>query len=176
MLIDNKTGKKVDNAIKKVENLSSVKNFDGSITETYNVDVEIPVSKSDQGDIHINDTTGGSQTAASCQTTLNITYFMNGAGDQIKITNIKGGWTPQSSLLVISKREAAVTDGRGPFIEKTLRQYPTTNSFNYDTGWGYCAYVGGSQYTGARGYTQATLSISGMGGTYSLFCPVAINA
>lgn len=165
----------MSSAIKSVQNIESVKDANGAITETYKVNVEIPTSTPTSGGIHTYDVESGSKDKSSCEATLKITYFINGTGEQIKITNIKGGWTPESNYLVISNRVAAVTDGRGIGIEKTLTKKPTSNSFNYDTGWGYVDYIGGSDKTGARGYTEATLSISGMGGTYDLFLPVAIT-
>lgn len=170
-LIDTKTNETVDSVtIKNIHDARTSKNSDGSITKSYNVDVTIPAN----AEIQTYDIGGGSISQASCTATLNITYFMNAAGDQIKITKISGEWIPESNLLIISNRVVGVTDGRGVFIQKELTKYPTSNTFSYSTGWGYVNYIGSTEYTGARGYIEATLKINGMGGSYDLFLPVGL--
>lgn len=169
-LIDNNTGKKVNNAIKDIKHQSSeISSSDGVITETYKVNVTIPTSS-----ITTLDSSGGSKEEGGCEATLKISYNLSSNNEKIQITKISGGWNP-SSLVVVSDREAAVTDGRIPPFNKILRKNPTSNSFNYSTGWGYVDFVPGTDYTGARGYTEATLSVPGMGGTHNLFLTVAID-
>ena len=169
ILTNEESGEIIESAIKDIKQTSRQARSDGSITESFEVEVVIPI------DSKLRDVAGGTITEASCKTTLDITYYLRNNNQEIKITNISGGWYPTFSDVVVSEREAAVTDGGFPPFNKVLRQYPSKNTFSYDTGWGYMQYYPGSEYTGARGYTQATLTIPGMGGKYNLFMPVNIS-
>ena len=170
-LINNETGEVMEAAIKNIRRDSyQSRSSNGSITESYTVDVSIPI-----GDIRTRDAAGGSITEADCTATLNITYYLRNSGEEINITNISGGWEPQSNYISISNKVASVTDGAIQPLNKVLRENPTSNSFSYDIDWGYVTFYLGSEYSGARGYTEATLSIPGMGGSYNLFLPVCIN-
>ena len=60
---------------------------------------------------------------------------------------------------------------------KSITEHPTTNTFSYNTGWGYVQYYPQSTnaLTGPRAYSEATGSINGMGGSYTIFVTVDIN-
>ena len=70
-----------------------------------------------------------------------------------------------------------VNDGRMLGTGKSITEHPTTNTFSYNTGWGYVQYYPQSTnaLTGPRAYSEATGSINGMGGSYTIFVTVDIN-
>lgn len=180
VLTDKQSGKALDKAIKSVKETSSKKSSDGAITKSYEVVVTLQVDTTKttvdtDGLITPMDATGGTITEADCKATLDITYYLRNYNTEIKITNISGGWQPQSAYIVVNNRVASVTDGGVPPFNKTLRNTPSSNSFYYNTGWDYSTFYPGSDYTGARGYTEADLSIPGMGGSYDLFLKVSID-
>ncbi|WP_067842040.1 hypothetical protein [Amphibacillus sediminis] len=155
-----------------ITELTTIKeNEDGTITESYEVDVAIP-----QFHFRPMDSVGGSKTEGYVKASLDITYFLRDKKSEIKITKFSGKWEPQQSYMKVSNRVASVNDGRGLF-SKTIRKRPTSNSFSYNTGWDYVTYVPHSTdlYTGPRGYTEATLKPEGMGGSYNLFLTVNVS-
>lgn len=170
ILTDNQSGETLDSAIKNIKKTYYQTRSDGAIIQSYEVDITLPINNST-----LRDVSGGTITEADCKATLDITYFLSNNNQDIQITNISGGWKPQSSLILVSNRVASVTDGALMPFNKVLRNNPTSNSFSYNTGWAKGTFYPGSEYSGARGYTEATLSIPGMGGSYNLFLPVAIS-
>ena len=63
-----------------------------------------------------------------------------------------------------NRREVDYGDG-APFLSShSAHQYPTSNSFNYSTGWGWVTYYPASAdaMSGARAFTSASVEISGM--------------
>lgn len=101
---------------------------------------------------------------------LKITYFLRSGGEEIKITNISGSWTGSISSVETKDREVAVTDGAGVagIGSKVLRWNPTSDTFDYDTGWGYVQNMPHSAeaMTGPRGYSEVYYRIPGMGWTW----------
>lgn len=96
---------------------------------------------------------------------LSVTYYLK--GEEIKITNISGGWVGSLVSLEMKNREVSITDGAGVwgFGEKSLTKYPTTNTFSYDTGWGYVPYNPHSTdaMSGPRCYSSVNYRIPSMG-------------
>lgn len=170
ILTDNQTGEILYSSIKNVKSLGLQSRSDGQITQSCEINISLPVKNPS-----LRDAVSGSVEEADCKAILNITYSLNSTREKIKITNISGSWTPQNRFIVVSDRVASVTDGAFPFLNKTLTKYPDSNTFNYNTGWDYLTYYPRTEYTGARGYTEATLTIPSMGGNYNLFFPLSIN-
>ena len=104
--------------------------------------------------------------------TLKITYFLRNNGQEIKLTNISGSWKSSSTSISIETkdREVAITDGSGVggVGSKTLRWYPSSNTFSYNTGWDYVAYMPHiiEAMTGPRGFSEIYYRITGMGSTW----------
>ncbi|NMM52485.1 hypothetical protein [Paenibacillus aquistagni] len=172
VLTNNETGDMVDYKVKDAKRNAIKMHSDGAITESYEIMVSYPVSP-----ITPYDSVGGSKEENLVKATLSITYYTrtnsSSATDQdIKITNITGGWQLQSQYLTVSNRTAAVTDGV-PF-GKVLKKNPTSNTFNYDTGWGYVEFYPHSDISGPRGYTEATIEADGMGGSHNLYLGVVV--
>lgn len=116
------------------------------------------------------------QEKASIRAKLTLTYSIS--GEQIKVSKISGFWEciDNNYSMTFSNREVNVNDGRPLNTGKVMEKHPTTNSFSYDTGWGYVQYYPNSSdaMSGARGYSEATGSIDGMGGSYTIFTTVAV--
>ncbi|GIP18472.1 hypothetical protein J40TS1_41140 [Paenibacillus montaniterrae] len=170
--------KQSDFEIKDAKQTLNQINEDGSFTASYEVTLSLPNTEfgsgSQSGLITPFDSNSGSVTQNLCKATLEITYFTRGSTDkEIKITNIKGGWEPQNSTIVVSNREASVSDGLP--LGNVIRKNPTTNSFNYNTGWDYVDLYPHTNYSGPRGYTEATLTAYGMGGTANIFLQVLVQ-
>lgn len=107
-----------------------------------------------------------------------MTYSISGDQNYIKVSKISVFWEciDDNYSMTFSDREVMVTDGLPSSTGKVMTEYPTTNSFSYDTGWGYVQYYPNSldAMSGARGYSEATGSIDGMGGSYTIFTFVAV--
>ena len=108
-----------------------------------------------------------------------ITYSWANNKNDIKISNVSGSWECTSSKysMSFSNRTVGVNDGRPLGTGKSITEHPTSNTFSYNTGWGYVQYNPQSTtaMTGPRAYSEATGSIDGMGGSYTIFVTVDIN-
>lgn len=106
---------------------------------------------------------------------IDITYNHRNNKQDIQITKFTGSWTPENSLMLVSNRTAAVTDGTGLGVEKVLRYTPTSNTFSYNTGWGYVSWYPDTNISGPRGNSEATVTATGMGSGYNLFLFFALT-
>ena len=94
--------------------------------------------------------------------TIKITY--NRSSDKIQVTNVSGSWIPDNSQIQISNRSVDYGDG-GPLSSgHSAHQKPTSNSFSYTTGWPWVTWYPASSdaMSGARAYSTATVSVTGM--------------
>lgn len=180
-LVTDENGNKVDVEIKDVKKVSTIESPKGllrtqdsatTVTDSYEVTVTLP---SDNNTIGTFDTGGGSKTENNVKAVLDITYNHRNNKEDIQITNLSGSWTPQNSQMIVSNRTASVNDGRGAGVEKILRYTPTSNTFSYNTNWGYVAWYPQTNYSGPRANTEATVSVSGMGSGYNLFLFAALS-
>lgn len=118
------------------------------------------------------------QEKASIHAKVTLTYSISSDQNYIKVSKISGFWEciDENYSMTFSDREVMVTDGLPLNTGKVIYEYPTTNSFSYDTGWGYVQYYPNNvdAMSGARGYSEATGSIDGMGGSYTIFTFVAV--
>ncbi len=109
---------------------------------------------------------------------LKITYYMSNSNEEIKVTNVSGSWECTSSNIPMSfsSREVGVNDGIPLNMGNYFVKYPTTDSFSYNTGWGYVEYYPASMdaMSGARAYSEVTASIYGMGGSQTISASVAV--
>lgn len=106
--------------------------------------------------------------------TGSITYSMD--GEDIKITKFSGSWTPLASYVTISNREVWGYQGTPfPSSSEMITRYPSSNSFNYDTGWGYVYCYPQTSDTGPRLITYADAHITGMSETYTLQLTVKVE-
>lgn len=94
--------------------------------------------------------------------TIKITY--NRSSDKIQVTNVSGSWIPDNSQIQKSNRSVDYGDG-GPLSSgHSAHQKPTSNSFSYTTGWPWVTWYPASSdaMSGARAYSTATVSVTGM--------------
>ena len=125
------------------------------------------------------DSVTNEQEESSIRAKIKLTYSWANNKNDIKISNVSGSWECTSSQysMSFSNRTVGVNDGRMLGTGKSITEHPTTNTFSYNTGWGYVQYYPQSTtaLTGPRAYSEATGSINGMGGSYTIFVTVDIN-
>ena len=99
--------------------------------------------------------------------TLRISYTLNGA-EEIKVTGVSGSWVGTSTTytMLFSNKEVWLYDGvpLGNYIVR----YPSVSDFSYTTNWGYVIKypVNTEANAGARAFSSAKATISGMSGGY----------
>lgn len=134
----------------------------GSETSTFEIFAPIEVPE----DSKLSRTSSGSnKTSGGVTAKINVNYDINSKGDQIRVNSYNGSWTPSSGMYVISGRAAGVHSG---FVAggKSMTKYPTGNSFNYKTGWGYnTRLLGGNS---PRTWVDCVIKVSGMSGQHKL--------
>jgi len=141
----------------------------------YDMTLKLPA---DNG-IMLCDSVTNEQEESSIRAKIKLTYSWANNKNDIKISNVSGSWECTSSQysMSFSNRTVGVNDGRMLGTGKSITEHPTTNTFSYNTGWGYVQYNPQSTtaMTGPRAYSEATGSINGMGGSYTIFVTVDIN-
>ena len=151
-----------------------VDNLTNEIIE-YDMTLKLPA---DNG-IMLCDSVTNEQEESSIRAKIKLTYSWANNKNDIKISNVSGSWECTSSQysMSFSNRTVGVNDGRMLGTGKSITEHPTTNTFSYNTGWGYVQYYPQSTnaLTGPRAYSEATGSINGMGGSYTIFVTVDIN-
>lgn len=103
------------------------------------------------------DTGGKSKETNGVTAVVYVTYTLSSNKEEIKVTNITGSWTTSNSLYYLIDREYGVSNGG---FGEYYHGYPTTNSFNYNTNFGYYPKLSGD--VSAGGYSQATIMVGGM--------------
>lgn len=141
----------------------------------YDMTLKLPA---DNG-IMLCDSVTNEQEESSIRAKIKLTYSWANNKNDIKISNVSGSWECTSSQysMSFSNRTVGVNDGRPLGTGKSITEHPTSNTFSYNTGWGYVQYNPQSTtaMTGPRAYSEATGSINGMGGSYTIFVTVDIN-
>jgi len=141
----------------------------------YDMTLKLPA---DNG-IMLCDSVTNEQEESSIRAKIKLTYSWANNKNDIKISNVSGSWECTSSKysMSFSNRTVGVNDGRPLGTGKSITEHPTSNTFSYNTGWGYVQYNPQSTtaMTGPRAYSEATGSIDGMGGSYTIFVTVDIN-
>lgn len=104
-------------------------------------------------------------TTTDVEATISMNYDRQ--GEKIRVNKIYGSWKPATSMIQLSNREVIYGDGV-PFVGKSAHKYPTSNSYSYTTGWGWVDFYPASTgaASGARAYSSANVSVSGMSGSH----------
>lgn len=105
------------------------------------------------------DTESGSRHAGGVTATINVVYQFNTKQDEIKTIRCYGGWTPDNGLYYLTARNVVVIPGA--LSGYSLNKYPTTNSFDYYTGWGYIIRQPDGTYQ-QQANSYATVYVGGM--------------
>lgn len=175
-VIDNATNQEVEIEIVSVEIVPEISQQSLNVEEQkveYDVIFLLPVNNNDKTRSSIS----SEQEKASIHAKVTLTYSISSDQNYIKVSKISGFWEciDDNYSMTFSDRKVMVTDGV-PMTGKVMNKYPTTNSFSYDTGWGYVDYYPNvaDAMSGARGSSEATGSIDGMGGSYTIFTFVVV--
>ena len=177
-VVDNLTNEIIEYDIADEQVTSSISDQNmktGEQKVEYDMTLKLPA---DNG-IMLCDSVTNEQEESSIRAKIKLTYSWANNKNDIKISNVSGSWECTSSQysMSFSNRTVGVNDGRMLGTGKSITEHPTTNTFSYNTGWGYVQYNPQSTtaMTGPRAYSEATGSINGMGGSYTIFVTVDIN-
>lgn len=177
-VVDNLTNEIIEYDIADEQVTSSISDQNmktGEQKVEYDMTLKLPA---DNG-IMLCDSVTNEQEESSIRAKIKLTYSWANNKNDIKISNVSGSWECTSSQysMSFSNRTVGVNDGRMLGTGKSITEHPTTNTFSYNTGWGYVQYNPQSTtaMTGPRAYSEATGSIDGMGGSYTIFVTVDIN-
>lgn len=177
-VVDNLTNEIIEYDIADEQVTSSISDQNmktGEQKVEYDMTLKLPA---DNG-IMLCDSVTNEQEESSIRAKIKLTYSWANNKNDIKISNVSGSWECTSSKysMSFSNRTVGVNDGRPLGTGKTITEHPTSNTFSYNTGWGYVQYNPQSTtaMTGPRAYSEATGSINGMGGSYTIFVTVDIN-
>lgn len=177
-VVDNLTNEIIEYDIADEQVTSSISDQNmktGEQKVEYDMTLKLPA---DNG-IMLCDSVTNEQEESSIRAKIKLTYSWANNKNDIKISNVSGSWECTSSKysMSFSNRTVGVNDGRPLGTGKSITEHPTSNTFSYNTGWGYVQYNPQSTtaMTGPRAYSEATGSINGMGGSYTIFVTVDIN-
>lgn len=177
-VVDNLTNEIIEYDIVDEQVTSSISDQNmktGEQKVEYDMTLKLPA---DNG-IMLCDSVTNEQEESSIRAKIKLTYSWANNKNDIKISNVSGSWECTSSKysMSFSNRTVGVNDGRPLGTGKSITEHPTSNTFSYNTGWGYVQYNPQSTtaMTGPRAYSEATGSIDGMGGSYTIFVTVDIN-
>ena len=177
-VVDNLTNEIIEYDIADEQVTSSISDQNmktGEQKVEYDMTLKLPA---DNG-IMLCDSVTNEQEESSIRAKIKLTYSWANNKNDIKISNVSGSWECTSSQysMSFSNRTVGVNDGRPLGTGKSITEHPTSNTFSYNTGWGYVQYNPQSTtaMTGPRAYSEATGSINGMGGSYTIFVTVDIN-
>lgn len=170
-VVDNLTNEIIEYDIADEQVTSSISDQNmktGEQKVEYDMTLKLPA---DNG-IMLCDSVTNEQEESSIRAKIKLTYSWANNKNDIKISNVSGSWECTSSQysMSFSNRTVGVNDGRMLGTGKSITEHPTTNTFSYNTGWGYVQYYPQSTnaLTGPRAYSEATGSINGMGGSYTI--------
>lgn len=173
-VIDNSNNEEVEVTIlsEVVNQIACIQSTDTEEqTVEYDVTFLLPVNNNTRSSI------SSEQENASIRAKITITYSMYGDREKIKVSGVSGSWACANDKysMTFSNRTVSVTDGR-PFGGSSITWYPDKNTFSFSTDWDYVDYYPASMdaMTGARAYSEATGTIVGMGGSYTLYVPVYV--
>lgn len=177
-VVDNLTNEIIEYDIADEQVTSSISDQNmktGEQKVEYDMTLKLPA---DNG-IMLCDSVTNEQEESSIRAKIKLTYSWANNKNDIKISNVSGSWECTSSKysMSFSNRTVGVNDGRPLGTGKSITEHPTSNTFSYNTGWGYVQYNPQSTtaMTGPRAYSEATGSINGMGGSYTIFVTVDIS-
>lgn len=170
-VVDNLTNEIIEYDIADEQVTSSISDQNmktGEQKVEYDMTLKLPA---DNG-IMLCDSVTNEQEESSIRAKIKLTYSWANNKNDIKISNVSGSWECTSSKysMSFSNRTVGVNDGRPLGTGKSITEHPTSNTFSYNTGWGYVQYNPQSTtaMTGPRAYSEATGSINGMGGSYTI--------
>lgn len=155
--------------------IESKKNSDNGLlrnnlskAETENFEVLIPSKEfgiAEEVQISPRASESGGKTAGGVKASVTVSYDISANNEKIKVKQIQGSWTPTANYYNLSGRNVWVHSGLA-LDSKELTKKPTTNTFSYNTGWGYNNRIGG--VAAPRAQTTAKVTVSGMSGSTTI--------
>ena len=178
-VVDNLTNEIIEYDIADEQVTSTISDQNMIITGEQEVEYDMTLKLPADNGIMLCDSVSNEKEESSIRAKIKLTYSWANNKNDIKISNVSGSWECTSSKysMSFSNRTVGVNDGRPLGTGKSITEHPTSNTFSYNTGWGYVQYNPQSTtaMTGPRAYSEATGSINGMGGSYTIFVTVDIN-
>lgn len=135
-------------------------NEDGSTSYAATCTVFIPLNVNANGGLTRGETIGG-QANDGVRGMMTVYYDYIPSDNLLRTNAVEGSWTMNSTYYYLGNREVGLHSGTGNGY--LLEEHPTTNSYEYITGWGYV-----NRYwdtLSARAWSEADIYISGMSGT-----------
>lgn len=103
------------------------------------------------------------RTESAITVTLTLKYSLRNNYQEIKITNVSGGWSSAMPHVGIDARNQVVTVLDGQAYSEVVTYEPTGSSFSYDIPWDYVLLYPQTDYSGPRAYYDLEYNITGMG-------------
>ena len=160
ILTDNRTGETKEIPLERVhQSQMMLSDFETEQSVSYSAFVPIPTSEMQS----LSEVIGGKD-ENGVKVMITVVYEISGDHEDIKIKQIYGGWEPSSYLYIVTDREVGLHNFASG---DSLTKHPTTNTFDYTTGWGYESFIVGT--TGAPyAWADAVIEIYNMTATYDL--------
>ncbi|MCQ4936350.1 hypothetical protein [Anaerotignum propionicum] len=149
-MTDNVTGEVV--ALEATKTKVMARSSD-SVAVTYEVSLPLALGSN----LRSSDSSTKDNDYATASLTAVYTRKDDSSGRYIKVSRLYGGWTGNNSLIYFSDRKCGMKDG---LFDNSMSKSPTSNSFSYNTGWGYVDYVDADE--GPFMSSSAKVWVSGM--------------
>ncbi len=157
---NDETGEVKNLEIQRISTSKQMSSFGTEVTANYEAFAEIPTHQN-------RSTEDKGKTEGGVTIRFSVVYTISANKEDIKVSRIYGNWTPSANFYIVTNRTVGIhagLDGPSPLV-----RHPSTNSFDYSTGWGYNGFV-----VGANGspfaWADAVILVSGMSGSHTLNC------
>ncbi|MGE7909661.1 hypothetical protein [Lysinibacillus xylanilyticus] len=146
-----------------LENNLKVRSFESdNESEVFGYDVFIPIENQNSLNITPYDIGGGSTTESGITARLYAEYILRSNNTEIKLNKVYGGWTTSHQMYGLSNRTVNAHSGSALGTSLPTKK-PTSNSFNYTTGFGRNMFGGGDG--SPRAWSSVKVSVTGMTST-----------
>lgn len=105
-------------------------------------------------------TVGGTVNPGSLQSSITLTYTK--LTQDVRLERAEGSWAPGFSIEVANRHVRIINGGVLPDV---INKYPTSNSYNYTTGWGFVQYNSSTNYV-PRVLAEVDHRLSGTNGKW----------
>lgn len=112
------------------------------------------------GQIQPLSTVGGIVQPGSVKSSITLTYTKR--TEDVRLERATGSWTPNASIELRNRHVRIINGG---IVPATIDKYPTGNSYNYSTGWGFVQYTNSTNYV-PRVYAEVQHRIAGTNGSW----------
>ncbi len=124
---------------------------------------ESPADSTKPGVVAPRSSVGGNHDNGSVKSSITIQYSLNTKGDQIRTEKVTGSWTPDPGF-GLKDRKVEIYSGGG--LPSIIKKAPTTNSYSYNTGWGFQTKPPQNSLTSPRVLAEVKYQLSGTGSAW----------